>query len=375
MADAADAIALGLMSGTSMDGIDAAILTTDGERVASTGPWATYPYESGLRAELAAVVADPEHADPAMLDRLERALTDANAAAVAALLRDNDLSSPDIDIVGFHGQTVLHRPDRRLTRQLGDGHRLAQAIGIDVVNDFRSADVAAGGQGAPFAPLYHRALAQALERPLAIINIGGVANVTYIGPGGPDDILAFDTGPGNAMLDDWVAGHSRQSFDEDGRMAAAGTTDESALANLLAHDYFDLAPPKSLDRNDFSANGLTGLSPADGAATLTAFTAAAIARCQVHLPSPPKRWLVCGGGRHNATLMAGLADRLEAPVVPVEQVGWQGDALEAQAFGFLAVRSLRGLPLSLPGTTGVPRPMPGGRLHRPPLPPGRNAGE
>ncbi|NNG03619.1 MAG: anhydro-N-acetylmuramic acid kinase, partial [Inquilinus sp.] len=293
-------IALGLMSGTSMDGIDAAIVTTDGERVVSTGPWATYPYEPALRAELAAVVEAAENADPGALGALETALTDANAAAVLALLRDNGLSSSDIDIVGFHGQTVLHRPDRRVTRQLGDGGRLARAIGIDVVNDFRSADVAAGGQGAPFAPLYHLALAKGLERPLAVLNLGGVANVTYIGTGGPDDVLAFDTGPGNAMIDDWVAGHTGRRFDEDGRLAAAGTPDRGRLARLLAHGYFALAPPKSLDRNDFSAAALAGLSTADGAATLTAFAAAAIARGRAHLPAPPKRWLVGGGGRHNA---------------------------------------------------------------------------
>lgn len=355
--------ALGLMSGTSMDGIDAAIVSTDGDRILSTGPWATYPYEPKLRTELGAAVTAAEAADVDTLRALEISLTDANAAAVLALLRDNHLSPADIDVVGFHGQTVLHRPERRLTRQLGGGDRLARAIGIDVVNDFRSADVAAGGQGAPFAPLYHLALAEPLERPLAVLNVGGVANVTYIGAGGLEDTLAFDTGPGNAMIDDWVSRHTGQSCDEGGLLAAKGRPEPDRLARLLSHGYFDLAPPKSLDRNDFPMDVVEGLSLEDGAATLTAFTARSVARGLEHLPATPRRWLVTGGGRHNPILMAALADALAAPVQPVENVGWQGDALEAQAFGFLAVRSLKGLPLSIPATTGVPAPMPGGRFH------------
>ena len=363
MSEAKALTALGLMSGTSMDGIDAAIVTTDGERVLSTGPWATYPYQPALRTQLGAAVTAAEAAAPETLLALEAALTDANAAAVAALLGENGLSPADIDLVGFHGQTVLHRPERRLTRQLGGGDRLARAIGIDVVNDFRSADVAAGGQGAPLAPLYHRALTGSLERPLAVLNLGGVGNVTYIGAGGPDDILAFDTGPGNAMIDDWVSRHTGQPYDESGRLAARGKAEPDRLARLLAHGYFDLAPPKSLDRNDFPMDAVEGLSPEDGAATLLAFTARSVARALPHLPAMPRRWLVTGGGRHNPTLMAALAENLGAPVRPVEDVGWQGDALEAQAFGFLAVRSMRGLPLSIPATTGVPAPMPGGRFH------------
>ena len=346
-----------------MDGIDAAIVTTDGTRIQSTGPWATYPYPAELRDELAAVIAAPETAESAPLHALESALTDANAAAVSALLGDNGLSAGDIAVIGYHGQTILHRPERRLTRQLGDGARLAAATGLDVVNDFRSADVASGGQGAPFAPLYHLALAGALERPLAVLNLGGVGNVTYVGSAGTDDICAFDTGPGNAMIDDWVLRHTGRSCDEDGRLAAAGRIDADRLDRLLAHPYFDLEPPKSLDRNDFPMDPVDGLSLEDGAATLSAFTARSVARGLEHLAERPRRWLVSGGGRHNPTLMALLADALGAPVAPVESEGWQGDALEAQAFGFLAVRSLGGLPLSVPATTGVPHPMTGGRFH------------
>ncbi len=363
MADAVQTTALGLMSGTSMDGIDAAIVITDGKRVLSTGHWATYPYDPALRTDLGAAVTAAEAADAGTLRTLESRLTDANADAVLALLRKSGLSPNDIDVIGFHGQTVLHRPERRLTRQLGDGARLAQLTGIDVVNDFRSADVAAGGQGAPFAPLYHLALAEPLERPLAVLNVGGVGNVTYIGADGPDDILAFDTGPGNAMIDDWVARHTGQACDEGGRLAAGGNAEPSRLGRLLAHGYFDLTPPKSLDRNDFPLDAVEGISLEDGAATLVAFTAQSVARGLEHLPAMPRRWLVTGGGRHNPTLMAALADAVGAPVQPVEDVGWQGDALEAQAFGFLAVRALRGLPLSIPATTGVPAPMPGGQFH------------
>ncbi|MEE8270979.1 MAG: anhydro-N-acetylmuramic acid kinase [Alphaproteobacteria bacterium] len=356
--------ALGLMSGTSMDGIDAAVVTTDGVRIAATGPWATYPYATDLRARLAAVVADPTAADPATMRALETALTDAHADAVVTLLRESGPAADAVSVVGFHGHTVLHRPERRLTRQIADGARLAAAIGLDVVNDFRAADVAAGGQGAPFASLYHRALADGLERPLAVLNLGGVGNVTYLDDGEDGTAIAFDTGPANAPIDDWIARYTGEPCDRDGRHAAAGRVDRALLDRLLGHRYFDRPPPKSLDRNDFTAAAVDGLSLADGAATLTALTAGAVARGMAHLPAPPRRWLVTGGGRHNPALMTMLRDAVAAPVEPVEAVGWQGDALEAQAFGFLTVRSIRGLPLSLPTTTGVPRPMTGGTLHR-----------
>ena len=228
-----------------------------------------------------------------------------------------------------------------------------------MVHDFRSADVAEGGQGAPLAPLYHLALAGELEQPLAVLNLGGVGNVTWIGPDASP--IAFDTGPANALIDDWIGAHGGGCFDEDGRTAAAGKVDGSRLRDWLTDPYFLRLPPKSLDRNDFAVTA-EGLSLADGAATLTAFTVETVALALNHMPSPPRRWLVTGGGRLNAHIMSELAKRLGVPVEPVEAVGWNGDALEAQAFAYLAVRSLRGLPLSLPTTTGVPRPIPGGRL-------------
>jgi anhydro-N-acetylmuramic acid kinase len=266
-----------------------------------------------------------------------------------------------VHCIGFHGHTILHRPETGRTWQIGDSALLARETGIDVVGDLRQADVAAGGQGAPLAPAYHGALAVPLEKPLAVVNIGGVANVTWIGRDGA--LLAFDTGPGNALIDDWVRRHTGAAADFDGRLAKNGSVDETVLAALLKHDYFNRPPPKSLDRDDFDAAPVAALSPADGAATLTAFTAAAVAQAKAVFPEPVVRWLICGGGRHNPALMAALAGRLGAPVAPIEQAGRDGDALEAQAFGYLAVRSLRGLPLSWPTTTGVPAPAPGGQLY------------
>ncbi len=352
--------AIGLMSGTSADGIDVALIETDGRSVATTGAWLTMPMARGLRSAILAVMADPERAEHDPLEGLEEAITAAHANAVKNLLHAAGLTAADIDVIGFHGQTVIHRPERRFTRQLGDGAMLARRLGVTVVNRFRHADVAAGGQGAPLVPVFHAALCHDLPRPLAVLNLGGVGNVTYLGP---DGLLAFDTGPGNALIDDWVRSHTGAAYDQEGALAQRGKVDADCLARLLAHPYFERTPPKSLDRHDFSRDAVAGLSVEDGAATLAAFTVQSVARACAHFPAAPTRWLVAGGGRHNAVLMQGLAEALGVAVAPVEAVGWQGDALEAQAFGFLAVRTLAGLPLSLPGTTGVPRPMPGGKIH------------
>ena len=293
---------------------------------------------------------------------VERALTQAHADVIGQLFSENSLTTQDIEIIGFPGQTIRHEPALRRTWQIGDGRLLARLVGVDVVDDFRSADVAAGGEGAPLAPLYHGALAADLETPVAVLNIGGVANLTWVGPDGM--LVAFDTGPGNAMIDDWVGRHTGERMDLDGRLAAAGTVDRAALDTLLNHPYFDRTPPKSLDRNQFALPTTVGLGLAAGAATLTEFTARAVLAGQRHFPAVPRRWLVTGGGRRNPALLAALRRLLAAPVDPVEQVGWRGDALEAEAFAYLAVRSVMGLPISLPTTTGVPRPMSGGRLHR-----------
>lgn len=347
--------AIGLMSGTSLDGVDAAAIRTDGiDRVEALG-WLTCPYPDAFRQPLRACLGKPTAPDP-----IVQALTDHHVDAVAALLDQLGLINRDVHVVGFHGQTLLHRPEQRVTVQIGDAARLAAKTGIDVVAEFRQADVASGGQGAPFAPLYHRALARDLPRPLAVLNLGGVGNVTWIDQ--EDSILAFDTGPANAMMDDLVLAATGARFDRDGRLARSGMVDQGRLAGWLAHPFFDAPPPKSLDRDDFVQVSTAGLSAADGLATLAAFTVAAVERAVAHFPAPPVRWLVTGGGRHNGFLMSLLAERLGVPVAPVEAAGWRGDSLEAEAFAYLAVRSLNDLPLSVPGTTGVPAPCRGGRL-------------
>jgi anhydro-N-acetylmuramic acid kinase len=367
--------ALGLMSGTSLDGIDAAVLRTDGRAHVELGRALTVSYDSALREQIRAVFGGV-----GAVDEAGRALTVAHAEAVDRLLKESGLGADEVDVIGFHGQTILHRPAERRTWQIGDGDLLAEMTGIAVVDDFRSRDIALGGQGAPLVPLFHAARCHTLERPVAVLNIGGVANVTWVGAGCdaeadvPEDIVAFDTGPGNALIDDWVRTRTGQAWDIDGALARAGKVDERALGALLANPYFDLPPPKSLDRNDFDPAPLVRLSDADGAATLTAFTAAAAARASEHLPARPKRWLATGGGRRNPVLMAALSQAFGWEVLPVESVEWDGDALEAQAFAYLAVRSILKLPLSLPSTTGVPKPTLGGRLHQPPGKPGLRVG-
>ena len=363
--------ALGLMSGTSLDGVDVAMIETDGRRVTSLGPTGYRAYTQQERAVLRhalteAVKLNHRDARPGIIGEAERMVTVAHAEAVAAYTAQHRISPVDIDIVGFHGQTVLHRPAEGLTIQIGDGAALARSIHIPVMHDFRAADVAAGGQGAPFVPVYHRALAESLGRdgPIAVVNIGGVSNISYID--GEDVLIACDTVPGNALLDDFMMKTVKQPFDNEGRTAAQGMPDKVWIADALKHPFFALPPPKSLDRNDFAGLKLGDVSLIDGAATLTAFTAEAIASIAPLLPKSPETWIVVGGGARNLTLMRMLRRRLEpASVESAEGLGWSGDAIEAQAFGFLAVRSLQRLPLSYPETTGVPHPMRGGVIANP----------
>jgi anhydro-N-acetylmuramic acid kinase len=362
--------AIGLMSGTSLDGVDVALIETDGRRVSAFGPSGYRPYTASernlLRQALYEAVDLPQRdARPGCLREAERVVTSAHAEAVAAFVAQHRIAFSDIDIVGFHGQTVLHRPERRLTVQIGDAPALAKAIHIPVMHDFRAADVEAGGQGAPFVPVYHRALAQSLERegPIVVVNIGGVSNITYIDG---DTLIACDTGPGNALLDDYMSKFLNQHFDNEGRTAAQGTVDAGWIQRALKLPFFALPPPKSLDRNDFTSLRLGDKDPADGAATLTAFTAEAIARIVPLLPKEPKSWIVAGGGARNMTMLRMLRERLQpATVEAADTLGWASDAIEAQAFGFLAARGLKGLPLSYPATTGVPIPMTGGVIARP----------
>ena len=353
------ATAIGAISGTSMDGVDVALIRSDARWRVETGPGATFPYPAEVGAALREVVADPDRA-LGPLAELERAVTDVHVAAIEAFLEKFEIDRRGVALVGLHGQTVLHRPRERLTRQLGDGARAARALGIDVVNDFRAADVAAGGEGAPLVPLYHAAMCAELERPLTILNWGGVGNVTYLGARG--EIIAFDTGPANALIDDFVAERLGVGYDKGGALAAAGRADEALAARFMRDPYFDRPPPKSLDRNHFHglAGAVRALSDADGAATLAAFTVEATAAAARHFPVQASRWLVSGGGRRNPTMMRALAERLAARVEPIEAIGYDGDVVEAQGFAYLALRSREGLPISLPTTTGAPRPLTGG---------------
>ncbi|MFO0991964.1 MAG: anhydro-N-acetylmuramic acid kinase [Hyphomicrobiales bacterium] len=360
--------AIGLMSGTSLDGIDVALLKTDGEDRVERGPARTYAYTSDQRASLAMALRDAvqirsREERPGNLGDIERALTEWHATAVRRFCAENRLSAADIDLIGFHGQTVLHRPERHLTVQLGDGRLLAERTGVPVMFDMRADDVAAGGQGAPLVPVYHRALAASIaERPVAFVNIGGVANVTWIGRNG--ELLAFDTGPGNALLDDWALRHTGITSDMDGRLASGGRINEGVVAQYLGDSYFEEPPPKSLDRNSFAGVDLTGLSVEDGAATLVAVTARTIALAAGWFPEPPARWIICGGGRKNPAIMAALRNAI-ATTRAAEEARFDGDAMEAEAWAYLAVRCLLKLPISFPGTTRVPAEMSGGVLVQP----------
>lgn len=360
--------ALGLMSGTSMDGIDIALIETDGEnlvrRVAAGGVAYEPAFPQQLRGALRdAVAIQRRNERPGSLATVEAELTRRHAHAVLKFIGDRMLQPSAIDVIGFHGQTVLHRPEVGLTVQIGDGAALAVATNIDVVHDLRAADCAAGGQGAPLVPVYHRALAAKVpDRPIAFVNIGGVANITWIGANG--ELIAFDTGPGNAMIDDWVMRRTGVPRDEDGKLAATGTVYEDYVSAYLRHNHFSAPAPKSLDRNAFDASLVDPLSTEDGAATLTAFTAAAIARSREHLPEEPQLWVVAGGGRCNRTLMGMLAGLVHNAVVPAEALGFDGDSVEAEAWAYLAVRSLENLPITYPGTTGVGIPLTGGVLSR-----------
>jgi anhydro-N-acetylmuramic acid kinase len=385
--------AIGLMSGTSMDGIDVALIETDGEARLNRGPASVVGYAPEFRGGLARAVAEAQglidrRARPGSLREVERKLTEQHADAVVQFLARQGLSAAEIDVIGFHGQTVLHKtvpvrativdqpkavidtpsvspvpPTHALTVQLGDGPLLAQLTGIDVVYDLRAADAAAGGEGAPLAPIYHRALAEKLpERPVAVLNIGGVANVTWIGRRG--ELIAFDTGPGNALIDDWMLRRQGSPHDAGGALASRGRVHDDRIRQYLRHSHFGAPPPKSLDRNAFALAVVDHLTPEDGAATLTAFTAASIAAARAHFPEQPQLWVISGGGRRNRTLMAMIAERVENAVIPAEAAGMDGDAVEAEAWAYLAVRSLKGLPITFPGTTGVAKPLTGGVLAK-----------
>jgi anhydro-N-acetylmuramic acid kinase len=365
---------LGFMSGTSLDAVDMAILETDGETIQAFGPAGERKLSSETRAVVleatAAAKTWPQGAPaPAVFADAARAVAQEHLAAAREFLAANGLKPADLDLVGFHGQTVLHeRPAKgRIgrTAQVGDGALLAQGLGVPVAFDFRTADMEARGEGAPLAPIYHAARVRAcgLEPPVAVLNLGGVANITFVPTSG--DLHAFDTGPANGMIDLWMQAKTDLRFDPEGRHARAGKVDKRALAQLLDHPYFDAPGPKSLDRYDFALTPVERLSLEDGAATLTAFTAETVAMAVRAAKEPPKVLIACGGGRLNPTLMQALTARCPAPVKTAEALGWRGDAIEAEAFAYLAARTRRGLPISFPGTTGVAKPMTGGRIVEP----------
>ncbi|MEF2072326.1 anhydro-N-acetylmuramic acid kinase [Consotaella aegiceratis] len=369
--------AIGLMSGTSMDGIDVALIETDGEAVVARGPSMGFPYDADLRAR---VIAELEPAKsilhrqdrPDGLKALEDDLTDRNADAVARFAAGQGIDLGSVDVIGFHGQTVLHRPDHALTVQLGDGERLAKALGRPVVYDLRAADMAAGGEGAPLAPAYHAALAAGPladlsgDGPVVFVNIGGISNVTFIEPG--HDPIAFDSGPGNNLLDQWVEQEAGLAYDEDGAIAARGRVIPALAQTYLTSAFFVHPAPKSLDRADFIAPAKEAGSLQDVARTLCHVTAQAIARSVEHFPKAPMLWVVCGGGRRHPVIMADLAAAVAergGRVIAAEEAGIAGDAVEAEAWAYLAVRSLKGLPITWPTTTGCHAPTTGGVLVEP----------
>lgn len=355
--------ALGAMSGTSLDGVDAAVLQTDGHDIVGFGTTAYRPYADVERKIISAGFGQWSGAEV-------QAAAEVVEAAHISVLSDFQ----DIDLIGFHGQTLAHAPRAQGTLQVGDGSALADALGVPLVWDFRSADVELGGEGAPLAPFYHHACARyvGIDTPVAFLNLGGVGNLTWVDPScaQPEDdgaLLAFDTGPANAPLNDLMQARLGKPYDKGGKLAAKGQVEQGALELFLAEPYFARIPPKSLDRNDFAEMvALVGeLSDADAAATLTAMCAAGVAEAMQHCPRPPTRVLVTGGGRLNPVLMQMLAVSLDCPVMPIEDVGLDGDMLEAQAFAYLAVRVARGLPTSCPGTTGVRAAVGGGTVSVP----------
>lgn len=369
--------AIGLMSGTSLDGIDLAILKTDGESFIEHGPTHFVPYTRDLKVFIRrAIKAALEGRDSAAdIGKAAGEVTEAHQIAVVELLEKAGMKRTQIDVIGFHGQTILHRPKRGAesigrTWQIGDGATLATETKIDVISDFRAADIAEGGEGAPFSPVYHAAMVRALnpDGSVGVINLGGVANITYVPRSGGDlDLIAFDCGPGNGLVDQWMELKMGAAMDTDGALARTGQVHSDVLRLMLLNPFIRRKPPKSLDRYDFKLEPALGLSAADGAATLTAFTAACVRSSIPHLPEAPSDWIVVGGGRRNPAMMEALKKAIDADIYDAESVGWRGDFLEAECFAYLAVRSLRKLPLSFPRTTRVPRPMRGGVHHRAPL--------
>ncbi|MDM8344020.1 anhydro-N-acetylmuramic acid kinase [Pseudochrobactrum sp. sp1633] len=364
--------AIGLMSGTSMDGIDLALIATDGEQVVERIASGSMTYSDAFRARLKQGLVDARALQQrderiGILEKLEHDLTLLHAVAVQDFLFANGLSANDVDVIGFHGQTVLHRPDDALTVQIGDGALLAQETGIDVVYDMRAEDMRHNGQGAPLIPAYHAALAHNLEQqpdmPVVFVNIGGISNLTYVDETGR--LAAFDSGPGNMLIDQWMELHGQGSFDAGGALALNGKTDAVLTAHYLSNAFFTGNQRRSLDRGDFAVPEKGVVSVQDGARTLAYVAAASILQSAAHLPQKPRSYVVSGGGRKNAAIMAELSELAQAEgavVIDADSAGLDGDSMEAEAWGYLAVRSLKDLPLTYPSTTGCDTPVSGGVL-------------
>jgi len=349
-------MAIGLMSGTSIDGIDVALIKTDGFNYVEPLSFDFSPYDDGFRNKLRSCFGKKTLDDNII--KTEKILTKKHGQAVLEFLNKNKIKSKEIDLIGFHGQTIWHNPKDKETIQIGDGKKLSEITKITVVNDFRSADVKAGGQGAPLVPVYHKAICNDLKKPIAIINIGGVSNVTYIDK---DDILAFDMGVGNALLDDWILSKTNNAYDDGGKIAKKGKVDNDFINQFMSHSFFKKAPPKSLDRDAFSDFIPNHLSTEDGAATLTMMIVSSIAFGIKQLPVIPNNIYITGGGRHNKYIMESISKETNTKIFPIEKLGCNGDALEAQAFAYLSVRSLLKLPITFPTTTSVPKEMTGGK--------------
>lgn len=364
-------LAIGLMSGTSLDGIDAALIRSDGATVERYGNPAHLVYSKDQRSLLKNALQEARNAGAptksnAIINQAEALITNLHSDIVTKVMMENNLEKQDVDVIGFHGQTVLHGPDQGWTWQIGDGAALAEKTGITVINDLRRNDMDNGGQGAPLAPIYHHAIisSQENEFPVALLNIGGVANLTWFGSQMAEDMVAFDTGPGNAFIDDWIRAKTDLSYDQDGKISAKGTVQELLVNDLMKNEYFKQMPPKSLDRDDFDVSNLSGLSLEDGAATLLSFSVEAIKMAEIMCPDYVKKWYVCGGGAHNPTLMQMLKNTLAGEVLTVSDIGFDGDYIEAEAFAFMAVRKIYDLPITFPGTTGVSGPSTGGIIHK-----------
>ncbi len=346
--------AIGLMSGTSLDGIDVALVRTDGMDSTELLDSCAFSYKESTREAIRKVFGS-RYSSPEIVE-VEKLVTLEHAQAVKG-------AGFQADIIGFHGQTIIHDPSQKFTWQIGDSALLAQGTGIDVIGDMRQADVKAGGQGAPLLPLCHRSFASEVEKPIAILNLGGVGNITWLGKE-RTDILAFDTGPANALIDDLVKEKTGKSYDSDGRLAKAGTPNQGMIDDWLSHAYFKKPAPKSLDRDEWQVRRAYDLPLEDAVATLASFTVQSVFQSLELLPDKPRALYVAGGGRHNVYMMEKLQEKLGYGVKAVEDLGWNGDMLEAQGFAYLAVRSLLGLALTLPTTTGIAEPMTGGELYR-----------